>query len=62
MNMKLLGIPGVVRGPPSMCGVLLTEKEKINEFRDWNDSDHDLYEEVIQKCIESSFASLNHFF
>ena len=49
---KSLGIPGVVQGPPSMCGVLLTEKEKITEFRDWNDSDHGLYEEVIRKCIE----------
>ena len=47
-----LGVPGVIQGPPSMCGVLLTENETINEFRDWNDSNHSLYEEVIQKCIE----------
>jgi len=47
-----LGVPAVVQGPPSMCGVLLTDKERVDEFRDWNDSDHALYEEVIQKCIE----------
>jgi hypothetical protein len=35
---KSLGIPAMVQGPPSMCGVLLTEKEKIIEFRDWSDS------------------------
>ena len=50
--LKNLGIPGVVQGPPSMAGVLLTEKENIHEFRDWNDSNHALYEEVIMKCIE----------
>jgi glutamate-1-semialdehyde aminotransferase len=36
-----------------MCGVLLTEKEEINEFRDWNDSDHATYEAVILRCIEN---------
>jgi glutamate-1-semialdehyde 2,1-aminomutase len=50
--LKKRGIPGIVQGPPSMCGVLLTEKEEINEFRDWNHSDHATYEEVILRCIE----------
>ena len=50
--LKTLGVPGVVQGPPSMCGVLLTENDTINEFRDWNDSNHALYEEVIMTCIE----------
>ena len=50
--LKERGIPGVVQGPPSMCGVLLTEKEEIHEFRDWNESDHGTYEKVIMSCIE----------
>ncbi len=50
--LNTLGVPGVIQGPPSMCGVLLTENENIHEFRDWNDSNHGLYEEVIMKCIE----------
>jgi len=50
--LNTLGVPGVIQGPPSMFGVLLTENKNIHEFRDWNDSNHGLYEEVIMKCIE----------
>jgi len=35
-----------------MPGVVLTEKEAVHEYRDWADSDHDTYEEVILKLFE----------
>lgn len=46
------GIPHVVQGPPSMPGIVLTEKDKVLEFRDWADSDHATYQKIIMKCIE----------
>jgi glutamate-1-semialdehyde 2,1-aminomutase len=46
------GVPYVIQGPPSMPGIVLTEKDVCLEYRDWADSDHDLYEEIIQKLFE----------
>ncbi len=46
------GVPYVIQGPPSMPGIVLTDKEVCLEYRDWADSDHDLYEEIIQKLFE----------
>lgn len=50
--LKERGVPGIVQGPPSMPGVVLTEKETVSEYRDWADSDHDTYEKVILKLFE----------
>jgi glutamate-1-semialdehyde 2,1-aminomutase len=50
--LKERGVPGVVQGPPSMPGVVLSEKEEILEYRDWAASDHDSYGEVILKLFE----------
>ena len=46
------GVPGLVQGPPSMFGVVLTEKREILDYRDWVASDHDAYERVILKLFE----------
>jgi glutamate-1-semialdehyde aminotransferase len=35
-----------------MFGVVFTEKDEIREYRDWAESDHDTYEEVILHLIE----------
>ena len=43
------GVPAIVHGPPSMFGIVFSEKEEITEYRDWADSDHDTYEKVIQR-------------
>jgi len=40
-------LPAVVQGPDSMPGIVFTEKEAVNEFRDWAEGDHALYEEII---------------
>ena len=45
------GIPYVIQGPPSMPGIVFTDKDLCVEYRDWADSDHDLYEEVIQQLF-----------
>ncbi len=50
--LKERGVPGVVQGPPSMPGVVLTEKEEIFEYRDWADSNRDAYGEIILKLFE----------
>jgi glutamate-1-semialdehyde 2,1-aminomutase len=46
------GIPGVVQGPPSMPGVVFTDRDEVLEYRDWASSDHDTYEQVILKLLE----------
>jgi glutamate-1-semialdehyde 2,1-aminomutase len=46
------GIPHVIQGPPSMPGIVFTDKEVCLEYRDWATSDHDMYESVIQKLFE----------
>lgn len=64
-------IPAVVQGPPSMFGIVFTDRESIREYRDWADSDHDSYEEVIlnlfdrgvmpdKDCREPWFISAAH--
>jgi len=45
-------IPFKLLGPPSMFGIVLTEKDEIIEYRDWADSDHENYEQVILKLFE----------
>ena len=50
--LKERGVPGIVQGPPSMPGVVFTEREAVHEYRDWADSDHDTYEDVILKLFE----------
>ncbi|NIQ38001.1 MAG: aminotransferase class III-fold pyridoxal phosphate-dependent enzyme, partial [Proteobacteria bacterium] len=50
--LKERGVPGVVQGPPSMPGVMLTGKKEIFEYRDWADSDREMYGEVILKLFE----------
>jgi glutamate-1-semialdehyde 2,1-aminomutase len=46
------GVPAVIQGPPSMPGVVFTERDTVEEYRDWADSDHDTYEEVILGLFE----------
>lgn len=46
------GISAVFQGPPSMFGIVLTDKEEVIEYRDWVDSDHDTYEQIILKLFE----------
>ena len=46
------GVPHVIQGPPSMPGIILTEKEECIEYRDWAESDHETYELIIQKLFE----------
>ena len=64
-------IPAVVQGPPSMFGIVFTDRESIREYRDWADSDHDSYEDVIlnlfdrgvmpdKDCREPWFISAAH--
>lgn len=50
--LKDRGVPSLVVGPPSMFGVIFTEKEEINDFREWYFSDHDTYEKVILTLME----------
>jgi glutamate-1-semialdehyde 2,1-aminomutase len=50
--LKRVGIAAIVQGPPSMFGVVFTEKEEIRGYRDWAASDHDTYEEVILRLME----------
>jgi len=50
--LKDRGLPAVVQGPPSMFGVVFTDKEQVLDYRDWAASDHDTYEEVILKLFE----------
>lgn len=50
--LKEKGVPSIVTGPPSMFGVIFTEKEEVNDYRDWFFSDHDTYEKVIMKLME----------
>jgi glutamate-1-semialdehyde 2,1-aminomutase len=42
------GASAIVQGPPSMFGIIFSEKEAIREYRDWAEGDHDTYEKVIQ--------------
>jgi glutamate-1-semialdehyde 2,1-aminomutase len=69
--LKRAGVPAIVQGPASMFGVVFTDKEEIVEYRDWVESDHDTYEEVILKlfdkgvmpdkdCREPWFISASH--
>ncbi len=44
------GVPHVIQGPPSMPGIVFTDKGCL-EYRDWAESNHDLYEKVIQKLF-----------
>ena len=46
--LKEQSIPAVVQGPDSMPGIVFTEKERVNEFRDWSQGDHGFYEDVIE--------------
>jgi glutamate-1-semialdehyde 2,1-aminomutase len=46
------GVPAVVQGPPSMFGVVFTERESVSDYRDWAASDHDTYEAVILRLFE----------
>ena len=69
--LQRLGVPAIVQGPPSMFGVVFSDKEAIWDYRDWAYSDHDTYEEVILKlfdrgvmpdkdCREPWFISASH--
>jgi len=69
--LKRAGVPAIVQGPPSMFGIVFTDKKDIREYRDWADSDHDTYEEVIlhlfdkgvmpdKDCREPWFISASH--
>jgi glutamate-1-semialdehyde 2,1-aminomutase len=46
------GLPVVIQGPPSMFGMVFTEKKEIREYRDWAASDHEIYEKIILKLFE----------
>jgi glutamate-1-semialdehyde 2,1-aminomutase len=50
-TLEKAGVPHVIQGPPSMPGIVFTDKDICVEYRDWAESDHDLYETVIQKLI-----------
>jgi glutamate-1-semialdehyde 2,1-aminomutase len=50
--LKDRGVPSLVVGPPSMFGVIFTEEEEINEYRDWFSSDHNTSEKVIMTLME----------
>jgi len=50
--LKRFAVPAIVQGPPSMPGIVFSDKEEIRDYRDWADSDHDTYERVILKMIE----------
>lgn len=50
--LKRYNIPALVQGPPSMFGIILTEAEKVTEYRDWAASDHDTYEKIILTLFE----------
>jgi glutamate-1-semialdehyde 2,1-aminomutase len=68
---KRVGVPAIVQGPPSMFGIVFTERQSVRDYRDWADSDHDTYEEVIlhlfdkgvmpdKDCREPWFISASH--
>ena len=44
-------LPFVIAGPPSMFGVLLTDKTP-REYRDWAKSDHQLHEAILANLID----------
>lgn len=46
------GIPFKILGPPSMFGIVLTDKDEVVEYRDWAASDHENYEKIILKLFE----------
>jgi glutamate-1-semialdehyde 2,1-aminomutase len=50
--LKERGVSAVVQGPPSMFGVIFTDRESVSDYRDWAASDHDTYEAVILKLFE----------
>ena len=50
--LKRAGLPVVIQGPPSMFGMVFTEKKEIREYRDWAASDHEIYEKIILKLFE----------
>ena len=50
--LKEQSIPAVVQGPDTMPGIVFTEKERVNEFRDWSNGDHGFYEDVIQAMFK----------
>jgi len=45
-------VPFKILGPPSMFGIVLTEKDEVLEYRDWASSDHENYEKIILKLFE----------
>ncbi len=49
---KKYSVPHVLTGPPSMFGIVLTEKNVVKEYRDWAESDHTTYEKIIGKLFE----------
>lgn len=50
--LKQYNVPSIVQGPPSMFGIVLTEKDTVSEYRDWAASDHDTYEKIILSLFE----------
>jgi glutamate-1-semialdehyde 2,1-aminomutase len=46
------GIPAVIHGPPSMFGVIFTDREEVPEYRVWAASDHERYERIILNLFE----------
>lgn len=46
------GIPYTIQGPPSMPGIIFTEKEICTEYRDWAESDHETYELIIENLFK----------
>ena len=46
------GIPYVIQGPPSMPGIIFTDKGVCKEYRDWAESDHKTYESIIQNLFK----------
>lgn len=50
--LKHHSVPAIIQGPSSMFGIIMTKKQKVTEYRDWADSDHDTYEKIILSLFE----------
>jgi glutamate-1-semialdehyde 2,1-aminomutase len=45
-------IPHLISGPPAMFGILITEAEEVQDFRDFAKTNSALYEEIVMALID----------
>jgi glutamate-1-semialdehyde 2,1-aminomutase len=50
--LKDRGLPGFVQGPECMPGIVITEEEAVNDYRDVAASAHGIYDQIIWKLME----------